>query len=107
MSSVCKYFQSGYCKFGNNCRSIHNTEICQSGHCDRNFCERRHPKSCHYFQRNGYCKFGEFCQYSHNDDKDKGKLIEIENKIDNIMENDKQKDEEIVVMKNTLELLKQ
>ena len=63
-SSVCKFHQRGYCKYGDHCQKYHNNNICKERVCrDRN-CSERHPRSCKYFSLDGKCRFPR-CVYAH------------------------------------------
>lgn len=44
----CRYYQKDYCKFGDSCKFIHQTQNLQ----------------CIYYQK-GYCKFGNNCKFIH------------------------------------------
>ena len=62
---LCKHFQTGYCKYGAHCRKMHVQEDCETGDCDRNTCQKRHPKTCKFFTLHQSCKFGNRCCYKH------------------------------------------
>ena len=65
-SLVCKYYQTGYCKFGENCRNLHIDDICSSNpNCEDKSCSKRHPRKCKYYCIYGHCKFGSKCAYLH------------------------------------------
>ena len=63
--NICKFNQSGYCKFRQMCHKQHENQICQEFNCDRKTCILRHPKLCKYFETNGFCKFKEDCAFTH------------------------------------------
>ena len=65
MAAVCSYFKYGFCKNGNSCRRSHIMETCEIEHCDGLDCEKRHPRTCRYYQQYKRCKFGELCAYKH------------------------------------------
>ena len=75
----CKYNDSGYCKFGSQCRKQHYSRICSKSNCERN-CKARHPKFCKHEQNCKFLKRG-ICAYKHvtlaNDDE-KLKTLESE-----------------------------
>ena len=58
---VCKYNNTGYCKFGKECKFLHPTEVCEGG-CETKKCKKRHPKMCRY---QNYCKRKATCAYKH------------------------------------------
>ena len=43
----CPYNDSGFCKFGEECRKKHFKDICLKPKCSKN-CEGRHPKTCKF-----------------------------------------------------------
>ena len=61
---ICRYYQSGGCKFGKYCMNIHReaTETERK----HNKCETvtKEQEECWYFNRRG-CKFGRQCRYIH------------------------------------------
>ena len=63
--NVCKNNKFGFCKFKDTCRFHHINTICDTIKCDIQFCEKRHPRKCKYFDKYSRCKFGIFCKYSH------------------------------------------
>ena len=64
MENICKYNQSGYCKFGHHCEKIHNNEICSNlSHCKTEYCNKRHPRVCKNYKIQGKCRFKEDCAY--------------------------------------------
>lgn len=54
MSSVCKFFRKGKCKYGDECRFIHNNHV-----------EEKTSSACKFFVR-GNCKYGDGCRFIHN-----------------------------------------
>ena len=63
---ICKYNQSGFCKFRENCLRIHNNEVCNNiSDCKSENCTKRHPKVCNNFKKHGYCRHKEQCSYQH------------------------------------------
>ena len=65
-SPICKHFQTGFCKFWDQCRRRHEAGVCKSLNCSSKTCKMRHPKMCKFFAQNQFCKFGENCCYRHN-----------------------------------------
>ena len=82
-TSVCQYYQVGYCKFGLQCRNIHVEELCPDRKCSDRSCSFRHPHQCKYLFMSGHCKFEDRCAYYHNSDfmdlTEKVLMLEIEN----------------------------
>ena len=74
-TTLCKHFQTGYCKFGAHCRKVHVEENCKTGDCDRKTCRKRHPKSCKFFTLHQSCKFGNMCCYKHITGETKSDLL--------------------------------
>ena len=82
----CHYNNTGYCKFGYNCKFQHYFEICQKKICRDRMCNFRHPKTCRFGIN---CKFfkRKVCVYKHIEKKndtseDKSKEIEdLENEV--------------------------
>ena len=59
---VCKYFNSGYCKFSGDCKYAHPKENCESSGCKNKECYKRHPKECRYGNK---CRRESSCLYKH------------------------------------------
>ena len=61
----CYHNNVGYCRYRDQCRYPHYTEICQRSICRDSRCKYRHPKTCKHGER---CKFlkRNCCVYSHN-----------------------------------------
>ena len=81
MDVVCKYFQCGFCKFGESCRKQHVKETCPAQSCTSNSCMKRHPKICKYFLVQKSCKFGEKCLYKHIDSTNPSDISDLKEKI--------------------------
>jgi len=62
---VCKYNQTGYCKFKSACKNLHINTICSEEGCNQASCSLRHPRKCTNFFKYGNCKFGSKCAYLH------------------------------------------
>ena len=63
-SEVCKFHQSGYCKFRDSCLKRPENAVYN----DENYngtCIRRHPRICRYFAQHKYCNLGKLCKYTH------------------------------------------
>jgi hypothetical protein len=76
---VCRYFQTGYCKFKEHCRKHHIKELCETVKCTSKTCKYRHKRICKFFMANKTCKFGEHCEYLH---KNTGPNSEIDILVD-------------------------
>ena len=78
--TVCKYFDNGYCRYGNNCHFWHLEENCSERKCENKRCIKRHPKPCSYFRRQK-CKFAGNCKYKHviteNEENEENKVLKI------------------------------
>ena len=63
---ICKFNQTGFCKFKQHCEKRHVDEICgNQSECEHGTCEKRHPKICRYFSKDRKCRHGEKCSYLH------------------------------------------
>ena len=64
VTTQCPHYNTGYCKFNDQCRYPHYYTICEKSICKDIECKKRHPKTC----RNGEnCKFNKqnACAYKH------------------------------------------
>ena len=61
---LCKFHNTGFCKFKDQCHFRHVHDVCLDRSCPRRSCSARHPKRCRYFLKKR-CKFGDDCAYSH------------------------------------------
>ena len=77
MESMCKFYRSGHCKFGDTCQKSHNIQTCESFPCLSENCFKRHPPICKFFLRFGRCKFGERCSYLHTCDSMKVEIKKL------------------------------
>ena len=66
--TICKFNQSGFCKFQSHCRKQHIMEICTNMHCSIVTCILRHPNLCRYFTNFGRCKIADSCSCLHKTD---------------------------------------
>jgi hypothetical protein len=63
---VCKFNQTGFCKFKEHCRNEHNNETCENlSECTDGTCTKRHPKVCRNFTEDKKCRYKEKCAYLH------------------------------------------
>merc|ERR1712079_592311 len=83
--AICKFFQSGYCKFKLTCKKKHVTTVCDDKMCNQKGCEKRHPRKCKYVVKYGNCKLGPICAYSHDDLNRKIENERLEKKIDELI----------------------
>ena len=61
-----QYYQTGFCKFRQNCRKMHQSVICQQNHDFKSLgCTLRDLKTYRSYEREGTCKFKEDCAYKH------------------------------------------
>ena len=66
IETICKFNQTGFCKFLSHCRNQHVMDICPTVQCKDMNCVLRHPRTCKFFSNFGRCKFDEECAYLHN-----------------------------------------
>ena len=81
IETVCKFYQSGYCKFQTHCRKSHVHNICQNHQCADRTCVLRHPRVCKYFSNLGSCKFNSACAYLHTSDLHKEEISRLKAEI--------------------------
>ena len=75
---ICKYNQTGFCKFRENCPKVHNNEVCNNkSDCRSVTCTKRHSKVCKNFKDHGYCRHKEQCSYQHIEQIDGVKLKDM------------------------------
>ena len=66
VESVCKYNQTGFCRYRKICRNNHVDEIClEEKYCKIKGCIKRHPKLCRTFSKEEFCPYGNECAYKH------------------------------------------
>ena len=66
--TFCPYWNSGFCKFLDQCRKEHETNDCNESQCDRRTCQNRHRKQCKFYDRCKYFK-KKTCQFLHSASK--------------------------------------
>ena len=84
--TVCQHNKYGFCKYRDNCKLRHVTDICEDENCEAERCLQRHPRQCRFYREYYRCKFGDYCLFSHMRAPDK-------------------KDDELETMKARLEIL--
>ena len=63
---ICKFNQTGFCKFGIHCEKKHESQVCDDTFvCKKDRCEKRHPQICKNFNKNEKCRFKGGCAYLH------------------------------------------
>ena len=63
---LCKFFQTGFFKYKENCSQKHDHTICENQNdYNEKECTKRHPKICWNFCKDGKCVFKEKCAYQH------------------------------------------
>ena len=85
-ATICKYFQTGFCKFGDQCQKRHVKETCESMTCLHSLCIKRHPKVCKFFTTQQKCKFSDTCAYKHVISKDKSDISVLKNELSSLKE---------------------
>ena len=65
MAVKCVHNNYGFCKFGEDCRFGHPSQVCRETSCQTRGCAKRHPRPCknHFLKK--HCKFGQDCKYDH------------------------------------------
>ena len=102
----CVYHDRGYCKFGDKCHNQHPDKVCFNN-CFNEDCEFRHPNPCKYGQR---CLFNKkkTCVYSHVTFAcDSEKIKNIENKLKEFENKEKQNEPTGALEKNVEKKLKE
>ena len=96
----CKFHNSGFCKFREQCRKRHFSSVCQVPNCSQD-CQARHPRLC---KLESYCKFWKkgICAYKHITPTNDNKLEDLEkelkslkNEVKDLTEQNKQKQKQI------------
>ena len=84
--SICKFNQSGFCKYQEHCRKQHVMDVCPTSMCNNMSHLLRHPKVCKFFTNFRRCKFGESCAYRHGPDIETGgvRISELEQEIQSV-----------------------
>ena len=87
--TVCKFYNTGYCKLTKKCKFEHPKNKCTEITCKSKSCRKRHPKQCRYKEQ---CRRQSSCLYNH---EELNKVIELtlENLKNEIEELKKQNNE--------------
>ena len=75
---MCKYYNTGFCKFSDKCRYQHNDTICKKDICKNKKCHHRHPKVCRYKDT---CRRRSTCLNYHIVDKSNNVNSELQNEL--------------------------
>ena len=68
--SICKFNQTGFCKFREHCRKKHENTICdKSNECMEEKYIKRHPKLGKNYIKYNKCRFNNECAYLHKEDE--------------------------------------
>ena len=111
--NLCRYFKFGHCKFADNCSLLHVKEVCETLSCAVWSCNLRHPRACKYFQEYNRCKFSDYCSYIHKEQRkqinpvDKVSNKEIMEKLDNLTEIMKEKENIIIQLVEKVRVLEE
>ena len=101
--TICKFNQSGFCKFQSHCRKQHVMEVCTNTQCSMVTCLYRHPRVCRYFNNFGRSKFDGSCAYLH---KRNDKLSEFkeeqEKEIEKLRKDVEELQKQVIELRNTL-----
>ena len=106
VENICKYNQSGFCKYKDKCKRKHFFENCDKKHdCTSQNCPKKHPKQCKNTTKNGKCKYEEKCEYDHDkSSKEKEQVtLSLTEAVANIL---KRHDDEILEMKQEMTQMK-
>ena len=110
---LCLFNKYGFCKYLDKCRKKHNKEICDNPDCEVDKCVKRHPKTCRYYKEYERCKFGDYCSFKHSKSETNvnnaivKELEIVKERLRVTEDNIKKKDDEILMIMETLKSLKQ
>ena len=81
--TICKFNQTGFCKFKQFCKKEHVNEMCESqSESKTEMCTKRHPKICRNFIKDGECGHGNKCAYMRTE---KIKQLDAQQKLNEIL----------------------
>ena len=101
---VCKYFNSGYCKFKGDCKYTHPKVNCAQIECKNKRCHKRHPKKCRYGDN---CRRKSSCLYKHDlpstpkpqsQEVGLSEVVKLKLEVEKLKEENKQKLHDIKVL---------
>ena len=99
-STVCRYFQTGFCKYVEKCRK--HQEICSTKFCKDKLCTKRHPKPCKHFKSFNTCKFGDSCAYRHDMSKEESDYKKLVTTVSTLQDQVKDLHVKIINLENEL-----
>ena len=111
--NLCRYFKFGHCKFADKCRLLHVKEVCETLSCAVWSCNLRHPRAWIYFQEYNRCKFSDYCSYHHKEQRhfidpvDNISNKETLEKLDNLTEIIKEKENIIIQLVEKVRVLEE
>ena len=91
---VCKFYNTGYCKFTENCKFDHPKNKCTESPCKNKLCRKRHPKQCRYKDK---CRRQISCAFNHDEQ------INVHNVTDSDLKHLKEEIEKLKKQNNELE----
>ena len=94
----------GLCKFNDKFRFWHVNQVCENPSCEIKVCIKRHPRICKYFRNYNRCKLSEWCAFKHVGNSAIS-TQEILEKIKNLSEIIKEKDDLINKLADKIKLL--
>ena len=104
--SICLYYQTGFCKFRENCRSRHLHTICKEQHDFKAVgCSLRHPKLCKLYKSDGICKFKHDCAYNHPSKNDNKSMTEHDQEVTTLRLEVAQMKAKICQLENNVDIL--
>ena len=101
--TVCKFYNSGYCKFKGDCKNTHPKLNCALIECKNKRCCKRHPKKCRYGDN---CRRKSSCLYKHdlsstplpNKMVESSEVVKLKLEVEKLKEENKQKLHDIKVL---------
>ena len=110
--TICKYYNSGFCKFKSDCKSYHSQINCTKYSCKDKTCTNRHPKKCRYKDQ---CRRRSTCLYSHEERSDcetislvkendflKSEIALLKEKIEKTMKHMESMDDQLTRLKKSI-----